>query len=126
MALHRNHKTEQGLFVKDEITAYPMNNSSNRKIDFSPKVVLLGFIIAVCSFFIFLLGVNIVIQYRTMGLNNKVGILRKFVGIIISIATMYALILLITWIIENWNIIRKPRSNQYYNLNNMSNTQNYN
>ncbi|CAB4252442.1 similar to Naumovozyma castellii NCAS_0C03980 hypothetical protein [Maudiozyma barnettii] len=100
---------EDRVFGEGPFKAYPMvgtgvySRYQQLRTSVSPKLVVVGCLTAVSSFIVFLLGVHIVIQYRTIQLDMRLDMLKKLVYIVLSILAIIQVIRLIAWVFDNWS-----------------------
>ncbi|SMN18528.1 similar to Naumovozyma castellii NCAS_0C03980 hypothetical protein [Maudiozyma saulgeensis] len=100
---------EDRVFGEGPFKAYPMvgtgvySRFKQLRTHISPKLVVVGCLTAVSSFIVFLLGVHIVIQYRTIRLDMRFDMFKKLVYIALSIFAIIQVIRLIAWIFDNWS-----------------------
>ncbi|CCK71167.1 uncharacterized protein KNAG_0G01090 [Huiozyma naganishii CBS 8797] len=107
--------SEQKLFGYGPFKAYPMIATDQRR-SINARLVVFGFIIATCSVVTFLLGVNVVIRYRTINTFDRVGTIRKILSIVCSVAAIYVLVRVVAWFFEIWTLDRsRPGYDSLFN-----------
>ncbi|KAG0669657.1 hypothetical protein C6P45_003484 [Maudiozyma exigua] len=100
---------EDRVFGNGPFKAYPMVSANvyarfkQLKSSIRPKLVVIGCLTAFSSFIIFLLGVCIVIQYRTIRLDRHLEMFKKLCIIALSILGIVQVIRLIAWLFDHWN-----------------------
>lgn len=100
---------EDRVFGSGPFKAYPMVSANvytrfkQLKSSIRPKLVVIGCLTALSSFIIFLLGVHIVIQYRTIRLDRHLEMFKKLCFIALSILSIIQVIRLIAWLFDRWN-----------------------
>lgn len=115
----RGNNAEDRVFGSAPFVAYPMVNRNvyskftALKSKLSVKLIVMGLLTAVSTFIIFLLGVNITIQYRTIRLNMKLQMFKKLIYIAFSIIGILQIVNILAWLVDNWNIYNyKNRSDR--------------
>ncbi|CCC69388.1 hypothetical protein NCAS_0C03980 [Naumovozyma castellii] len=97
---------EVKVFGKGFFKAYPyVTKYKSREIDM--RLVFTSFVVALSVTVVFLIGVNIVIQYRTINMERTYEMIRKVFFILLSALSIIGLIQASSWIFEKINCHRK-------------------
>lgn len=86
-----SRSSEERVFGRGLFRPYPNVGSTQSRAGMSWQLLLASIAVVISSFIIFLLGVNIVIQYRTMVAEDRSGLFRKAAYIMLSIMAIYGL-----------------------------------
>lgn len=85
--------SEERVFGPGIFSSYP--GTTTRRVPgllFSWQLLVSAVVVSLTAFLVFLLGVNIVIQYRTMNPEQSVAMFRKASFIVLSVAAIYAMV----------------------------------
>lgn len=116
----RNAKTqnspEERVFGNGLFKSYP-DPASRRKagVEITWQLIASSAAIVLTSFIVFLLGVNIVIQYRTIVPEDRAGMLRKSVYIVLSVVAIYGLVQLNVGLLKRLKVSSIKRNSDSVN-----------
>lgn len=113
----RRRSPESRAFGKGIFESRHSTSSRNREgSTISWQLICSGISVAVSSFLVFLLGVNIVIQYRTMVLEDRAGLIRKSFYLIFSVLAIYAIVQFNVWLLAKLrpSSVRRSRDSINY------------
>lgn len=120
----RRRSPESRAFGDGLFKSYRSPSARNREgVSLSWQLICSSISVAASSFLVFLLGVNIVIQYRTMVLEDRAGLLRKSTYIVLSVLAIYALIQFNVWLLAKLKVTSIRRSRDYVNYERLSNVE---
>lgn len=105
-----SRSSEERVFGKGLFRPYPNVGSTKSTTGMSWQLLLASIAIVISSFLIFLLGVNIVIQYRTMVPEDRSGLFRKAAYIVLSIMAIYGLFQADVLLLKKLNVRSSKRN----------------
>lgn len=117
----RRRSPESRVFGEGIFRSYHSpTRRKNEGVTISWQLICSSLSVAVCSFLVFLLGVNIVIQYRTMVLEDRAGLLRKSVYIVLSVLGIYGAVQFNVWLLAKLKVSSVRRSRDSINYERVS------